>query len=124
MPNDPVALLLADEHFDTKIVDRLRLLGYDARTVRQECVDKRGDGFSDEVVLAIAIEQSRAVVTGNHADFKTLHEQKPWHCGIVSCTRLSDRPKSFAKRIDIKIKDRIRLNGTLHGEFVRVIQSS
>jgi hypothetical protein len=84
------ARLFADEHFDARVTDILRRRGHDVVTVRQIAQNKQGDALSDEEVLKYATQHKRVVLTDNVSDFHRLHEQIPWHEGIVACSVYAD----------------------------------
>jgi hypothetical protein len=113
-----MARLYADEHFPEKVVYALRLLGHDVLTVKQTNLDKRGDAVPDDLVLAFARRQRRAVLTYNRDDFLRLHRENPGHYGIIACASYKCSPareaKAKAKRIDAEIK-RVR---SLNGQFL------
>lgn len=105
-----MALLYADENFDYRVVEHLRLLGHDVLTV-QEAGERGGD---DARVLAYATATSRAVLTFDRRDFERLHRANPHHAGIVSCSR--DQPDVLAARIDQTLQS----IGSIQGQHVRV----
>ncbi|MBI3463529.1 MAG: DUF5615 family PIN-like protein [Planctomycetes bacterium] len=108
-----MARLYADEHFPMPIVHRLRRLGDDVRTVRQDCVDKQGDAIPDELVLQEATRQNRVLVTCNRFDFQRLHAEKPGHRGILAVVLTQD-VKKLARLIHEVAKRR------LDGQFIVV----
>ena len=77
--------LLADENFPRQTVEELRRLGRDVVTL-QQVLQSSHKSLPDPNVLALASEDSRAVLTFNRKHFKSLHEKHPNHHGIVSCT--------------------------------------
>src|SRR5262249_15692350 len=68
-----MARLYADEDFRLPVVEGLRRLGHDVLTVQE--AGRGNQGIDDATVLADAIADQRAVLTHNHADFKSLHRQ-------------------------------------------------
>jgi Domain of unknown function (DUF5615) len=83
-----VTAFYADEHFPGPAVDRLRALGHDVLTARE---DGRADqGIGDPFVLVRATALGRAVLTHNRRDFRRLHRRSAAHAGIVACTRNDD----------------------------------
>jgi hypothetical protein len=113
-----MARLLADEHFDVKVVNHLRRLGHDVATVRQHSAKKSGDGMADVDVLSLVRAQRRILLTENVADFKALHEASIPHAGIIACSPANDEPpRSRAKRIENEIKSRGR---HMKQQFVRL----
>lgn len=113
------ARLLADEHFDVRIVAELRAKGHDVVTVRQLNESKSGDGWSDDDVLAEGTRLNRVILTENIKDFRKLHESVPWHEGIVVCVVERDSRKK-ADRIDTLLRDLMREknNPRLTGEWI------
>jgi len=112
-----MADLLADEHFPVTIVYALRRLGHDVLTVREANVNKEGDGWTDEQVLQYAAEHKRAVITKNVNDFRALHEERPWHGGIVACS-FSDKAeaKAIARKLDNALSE---AGDRLKGQWIR-----
>ncbi|HEV2968672.1 MAG TPA: DUF5615 family PIN-like protein [Pirellulales bacterium] len=95
-----MARLLADEHFDFNVANHLRSLGHDVATVRQHSSNKSGDGMEDEDVLALARAERRVLLTENISDFKSLHDSRIPHAGIIACSPAGDEPaRDRAKRI-------------------------
>lgn len=113
------ASFLADEHFDFGCCHRLRAKGHDVITVRSLNYNKRGDGWTDEEVLAEARRLNRILLTDNVSDFRTLHREIHWHEGIVACVPEADAQKK-ADRIDLLVRDlmRLRNNERLTGEWI------
>lgn len=113
------ARLLADEHFDVRIVAELRAKGHDIVTVRQLNENKGGDAWTDEDVLAEGTRLNRIILTENIKDFRKLHDQVHWHEGIVVCVPEADYRKK-ADRIDEKLRDLMREknNSRLTGEWI------
>jgi predicted nuclease of predicted toxin-antitoxin system len=76
--------LLLDEHFSPEIARQLRGRGHDVVAARERAEVR---GLTDADLLALATDETRAVVTENVADFVELHRmsvitRRP-HCGIV-----------------------------------------
>ena len=92
-----MARLYADEDFPLPVVEELRRLGHDVRTVQE--AGRAGQGIGDDAVLADAAADQRAVLTHNHADFKRLHRQGLPHQGIISCSQDPGDPLGLAQRI-------------------------
>lgn len=113
-----MARLYADEDFPLPVVEELRRLGHDVRTVQD--AGRAGQGIVDPEVLADAIAEQRAVLTHNHADFKRLHRQGLPHQGIISCTHDPKDPIGLARRVD----DAIRAAPSLVEQFVRIIRTN
>lgn len=111
-----MARLYADEDFPLPVVEELRRLGHDVRTVQE--AGQAGQGVDDAEVLADAAADRRAVLTHNHADFKRLHRQGQLHEGIISCTQaLLDHP-GLAQRIH----DALIAAPNLANQLIRVIR--
>jgi predicted nuclease of predicted toxin-antitoxin system len=108
--------LYADENFELPVTKKLREKGYDILTALE--AGNANQGIPDEEVLALAIEENRAVITLNYNDFKNLHKRDRNHCGIVICisTRRKEDRDSFANRIDLALRDK----ESLSGEVIRV----
>lgn len=79
-----MAKLLADESIPFPVTQELRLLGHDVLTLEE--LDRTDQGLSDEVVLGLAIERGRAVLTMNRKHFARLHSREPDHTGIIVCS--------------------------------------
>src|SRR6266567_7691975 len=79
-----MARLYADENFPLPVVEELRRLGHDVLTIQE--AGKAEQSTPDEVVLASASADGRAVLTLNRKHFKRLHGESPQHSGIIACT--------------------------------------
>src|SRR5580704_10518749 len=103
-----MARFLADEQFPARVSDRLRRLGHDVVPLRSFDSSKSGTGITDHDVLAIAMAESRALLTLNRKHFWALHRSGTFggHRGIVACVRDDDDPRAQAKRIDEAVKKR------------------
>jgi hypothetical protein len=108
-----VAKLLADENFPFPTTEELRLLGHDVLTLKD--LGRAGQGLSDHVVLGLAIEHGRALVTINRRHFVRLHERNPEHSGIVVCSLDLD----FAGQAR-RISAALAAKGSLAGELLRI----
>jgi hypothetical protein len=111
-----MARLYADEDFPLPVVEELRRLGHDVRTVQD--AGRAGQGIRDSEVLVDATADRRAVVTHNHPDFKRLHRQGKPHEGIISCTHDPLDPAGLAQRIHAAISPM----PNLASQFVRIIR--
>ncbi|MBI3823616.1 MAG: DUF5615 family PIN-like protein [Planctomycetes bacterium] len=111
-----MARLYADEDFPLPVVEELRRLGHDVRTVQE--AGRAGQGIADAEVLADAIAGQRAVLTHNHPDFSRLHRQGQPHEGIISCTQDPQNHAGLAQRIH----DAISAAPNLANRFIRIIR--
>lgn len=111
-----MARLYADEDFPLPVVEELRRLGHDVRTVQE--AGRAGQGIGDADVLADAGAEQRAVLTHNHADFSRLHRQGQAHQGIVSCTQDPGDPVALSQRVHAAIAP---LND-LANQFIRIVR--
>ncbi len=93
--------LYADEDFPLPVVEELRRLGHDVRTVQE---DGR-QATPDPDVLARAHALGRAVLTHNRRHFERLHRHGADHSGILSATRDEDA-LALAARIDAALAGR------------------
>jgi predicted nuclease of predicted toxin-antitoxin system len=112
-----MARLYADEHFPFGITRYLRQLEYDVLTVQE--AGQAGQKVPDPEVWALAIAQSRAVITQNRKDFIRLHRLYPEHNGIVVCTFDPDW-EALAYRVD----NAIGAEESLAGKLIRVVRPS
>lgn len=108
-----MALLYADEHFPAPVVQELRRLGHDVKTVQE--TGRAGLKWPDSEVLKDATAEGRAVLTLNRRDFIRLHRENPDHAGIIACTQNLDFIK-LAWKIDVPVK----AETTLIGRVIRV----
>lgn len=80
--------LLLDEHLDKALAAALRGRGFDVIAVTE---DERVTGSSDEQILAHALDERRAVVTYDAADFRVLADQllmdEAHHFGMILLNR-------------------------------------
>ncbi len=113
-----MASLYADEDFPLPVVEELRRLGHDVRTVQD--AGRANQGIDDATVLADAASELRAVLTHNHADFKRLHRRVATHAGIVSCTQDPQHPLGLAQRIHVAIS----AAASLANQFIRVVRAN
>jgi predicted nuclease of predicted toxin-antitoxin system len=112
-----VARFLSDENFQRSVVNQLRQLGYDVRTVQEAGI--AGIKSPDEAVLALAIAEGRTVLTHDRWHFVRLHRTNPHHAGIIICTRDSDHPALAAR-----IHDEVARHPTLQGQLFRINRPS
>ncbi len=110
-----MARLYSDEQYPIAVVKILRTLGHDVLTVQE--AGNAGLKIPDDLVLAFATSDERAVLTLNRQDFIRLHRLQPNHSGIITCT--NDRNwERLASRID----DAISAEETLSGRLIRVVR--
>ena len=76
--------LLADENFPLPVIQALRALGHDVRTLHD--YGQSGQALPDSEVLRFATAQQRALLTLNRRDFIRLHLQDAAHTGLIVCT--------------------------------------
>jgi hypothetical protein len=108
-----MALVLADEDFPFGVTSLLRSLGHDVATVF-ECglANKKTE---DPVVLNLALQESRVLLTINRWDFIRLHRTGLHHAGIIACTHDSD-----LDRMTRQIHEALATPENLAGRLVRV----
>ncbi len=114
-------MLYADENFPLPVVERLRKLGHDVLTVKEEGLAGRRTG--DTVVLQRAIATNRAVLTQDRYDFRKLHKATSAHRGIIICTNDAD-PEALTQRIDDAIRVALEANASLENICVVVTRPS
>jgi len=76
--------LYSNENFPLPVVEELRRLGYDVRTIQE--TGKGDQRVEDEAVLEFACADERALLTLNRKHFIRLHQIRPDHKGIIVCT--------------------------------------
>jgi predicted nuclease of predicted toxin-antitoxin system len=108
-----MAALLADENFPRPVVEPLRVLGHDVRTV--QVAGPRGR--TDVEILTVATTSGRAVLSHDR-DYLRLHRTNRPHAGIVFCTADADS-SALAVRID-----RALPAGPLMDQLIRVVRPS
>jgi predicted nuclease of predicted toxin-antitoxin system len=108
-----MARLYADENFPWPVVEALRRLGHDTLTMQES--GKARQAIPDEVVLALASAEQRAVLTLNRKHFIQLHRVTPEHAGIIVCTFDPDF-NGQAQRIHATLE----LLETLFNQLIRV----
>ena len=111
-----MARLYADEDFPLPVVEELRRLGHDVRTVQE--AGRAGQSIDDAAVLADATAERRAVLTHNHPDFSRLHRRGQPHAGIISCTQDPCDPAGLAQRVHAAIGQR----SDLTKQFIRIVR--
>ena len=108
-----MARLFADENFPFPVVLILRTLGHDVRTLQE--AGYAGRATPDEVVLSLATDDGRAVLTINRRHFIRLHTLRPDHAEIIVCSFDPD----FAA-LAARIQSTIEAEGQLGGRWLRV----
>jgi hypothetical protein len=96
-----VARFYADEDFPRDVVEALRRLGHDVRTVHEAGRDNQGR--PDHRVLADAAVEHRILLTRNRRHFLGLHKSGQFHCGIV-ITWPDPEPGNQAQLIESQIE--------------------
>lgn len=91
--------IYANECTSRKIVEGLRVFGYDIQTALE--AGNANQGISDEDVLAYALEEGLVVLSNNTRHFRKLHRQGTDHAGIISFTlpKTSDDIPKLIKQI-------------------------
>lgn len=112
-----MALLFADEDFPFPVVACLRDLGHDVRTTPEAGLAYRG--IDDDIILAAAVAEGRAVLTMNRRDFIPMHWADQNHRGIVVCTR-DDDVSALADRIHVAVS----AHNSLAGQLIRINRPS
>ena len=107
-----MARLLADENFPLPVVSALRQLRHDVLTLQE--ADMANQSIDDEVVLAFAHNDGRAVLTINRKHFVRLHNAGLEHSGVIVCTFDPDFERQ-AGRIDAALESQ-----ELAGQLIRV----
>lgn len=107
-----MARLFADENFPLPVTEELRHLGHDIQTLQE--AGKAEQALPDRVVLTMASDDQRAVLTLNRKHFIRLSTEQE-HAGIVVCTFDPDFVGQ-AHRID----QAVRSAGKLDGQLLRV----
>lgn len=79
-----MARLYSNENFPFPVVQELRRLGHDIKTIQDTGL--AGQATSDEAVLDFACQENRALITLNRKHFIRLHNESNDHCGIIVCT--------------------------------------
>lgn len=105
-----MARLFADENFPLPAVEALRRLGHDVLTIHE--AGKARQSIPDDIVLRMASEEERAILTLNRKHFVQLHAKQPLHAGIVVCTFDPDF-EGQAQRIHDALHSCSRLTGQL-----------
>jgi Domain of unknown function (DUF5615) len=110
-----MAYLFADENFPRPVVEGLRAAGHDVVTIQE--TGEAGRSVPDDVVLARATADGRAVLTLNRRHFIVLHREKPEHAGVIVCTFDPDFARQAAR-----IAAALVSVASLAGQILRVNQ--
>jgi hypothetical protein len=110
-----MAKLYADEDFPRPVVEELRRLAHDVRTVQE--AGQGGQRIDDALVLKFAIGEGRAILTDNRRDYIRLHRPVRPHCGIIACTKDDD----FVA-LAIRIDQALASCGVLDNQLIRVVR--
>jgi hypothetical protein len=112
-----MAHLYSNENFPLPVVEELRKLGHDVRTIQESGLANRE--YPDAKVLQVAHADGRIVLTINRRHFKRLHQQNSQHAGIILCT--ADR--DFAGQAQ-RIHEAILAHESLVGKLIQVNRPS
>jgi hypothetical protein len=99
-----------DENFPWPVVEALRQLGHDVRTLAD--LGYAQQALPDEAVLTLATADGRAVATLNRRHFVRLHAKVASHAGIIACTFDPDFAQQ-GRRIDDALRGLEKLAGQL-----------
>lgn len=105
-----MARLYSNENFPIPVVEELRRLGHDVKTIQE--AGKANQAYPDDRVLELAIRENRAVLSINRKDFIRLHRTVGNHNGIIVCTVDVDFIGQ-AQRIHYAIQDLASLDNQL-----------
>jgi hypothetical protein len=105
-----MARLYANENFPLPVVEELRRLGHDVLTIHE--TGQAGQATPDEIILAFACDECRALLTLNRKHFIRLHNAHPDHPGIIVCT-FDANFAGLAHRIHAAIESQAQLSGQL-----------
>lgn len=106
----PPPKLHLNEHMSWHLAEQLRKYGFDVTSTLELGMVEA----DDDVQLAFAVSQQRAIVTINHKDFEPLHEkylaEGKDHCGIILSTE--ETVHEYRRRL-------LRLLNTLSAEDLK-----
>lgn len=108
-----MARLYSNENFPLPVVEELRRLRHDVRTIQE--TGRAGEALPDAEVLAQATADGRAVLTFNRKHFLRIHRERSDHAGVIACTLDVDFIGQ-ALRIELAVRDA----GDLGGQLIRV----
>jgi hypothetical protein len=106
-------LLYADEDFNLRVVEELRLRGHDVQTAY--AAGRAKQKIPDVQVLAYATGLGRNVLTHNRWDYIRLQKTVLSHAGILACSRDTD----FSAQAD-KIHKVLLANPDLSNQLIRI----
>jgi len=112
-----MARLYSNENFPLPVVEKLRSLGHDVRTIQE--AGRADQAQPDPEVLAFATSEGRAVLTLNRRHFIRLHQQSTSHAGIIVC-KFDPDFNAQAERIHKAIAG----SASLAGQLVRINRGS
>jgi predicted nuclease of predicted toxin-antitoxin system len=82
-----VARILGDENVSYTVLNRLRSLGHDIVSAREEGLSS----LSDDQVYAHALVTGLCILTHDRVDYKRLHFRRTCpHFGIIICSQFED----------------------------------
>jgi predicted nuclease of predicted toxin-antitoxin system len=112
--------LLIDEDSQGKpLVNLLRKAGYDVITANEAGLA----GVADSIVLDYAKEQYRVLLTQNCDDFKALHQENPYHPGILVIYHNNDPSKDMSRQAIVRaISNLEAANISLANQFISLNQ--
>ena len=90
-----------DEDVPCGVVEVLRRLGHDVLTCEE--AGRANRRVEDVAVLADAAAMSRILVTRSRDDFKKLHDEGRFHCGLVLC-HFDPNPDRQARLIESQVE--------------------
>jgi len=108
-----MAFLYANENFPLQVDQALRVLGHDVLTTLE--AGNANQSTPDEIVLAFATQNGRALLSINKRDFIRLHKKSSNHAGIVVCSQDAD-VGGQAERIHAAIS----AQNSLAGQLIRI----
>ena len=112
-----MARLYSNENFPLPVVEELRRLGHNVRTIQE--TGQANTYLPDSAVLQTACIERRALLTLNRKHFIRLHSPNENHHGIIVCTFDPDFV-GLARRIHAEIE----AHGTLANALLRINRSA
>ena len=89
-----MTLYLADENVDAPIIDRLREVGYEVRSIAEEC-----PGMNDTKVLQMALEMKAVLLTEDKDFGELVFRKRLMNSGVVLYRLPGLSPLERAERI-------------------------